>query len=233
MKRYFVWFLTAATVVLAAACSKGTDPEDPNIIGGHYEDGNQLGRAYMMDLVDHLFADMLEELEQGLEVDGRQMGQSAHFAINGSLRKPGTVWSIKAKDSALQGMTLRCKDENLWVLEYEGDYVLVSEENVYPTKVSLEAQHFFNLEAEGWSFTVLGERTEREDYRCTFDTQLPSLSAKKGKLDFANTRGSNSKGWDKVYGDLFMYVYKGEQQVDICSLSFEGSPTLATFTRAL
>lgn len=241
MKKYIVCFLAA---VLAISCVKGMDPDDTGVVGGHSDNYNQKGRTYMMNMVDQLFAPMLEELEQALDVDSRQLGQSAHFDINGSLQTPGSVWKVKAKDSALYGMTLRCQREEYWTLSFEGDYLLGDDiqyydgNNVYPTNITMAVCREYSPQDDkpvlGWYCELQGERTEREGYSCTFhSTTTPMYSSKREGLQFLNTRGADAAGWDKVYGNLYMSVYKNKEQVDVCCLSFEGSPSLATFTRGL
>ena len=231
MKKLIVSILAAALAVVS--CTKGTDPDAAGVVGGHTDNYNQLGRAYMMDYVDQLFASMLEELEQALDVNSRELVQSAHFAINGSLTKPSVQWAVKAKDSGLCGMTLRCDEaDTRWTLSFEGDYLLGQEfySNIYPTKITLSATRKTQEQASGWLCVLEGERTERKGYKCTF---WANAQTQQEGLLFLNTRGAQASGWDKVYGNLYMNVYKDKEAVDACCLSFEGSPALATFVRGL
>ena len=91
----------------------------------------------------------------------------------------------------------------------------------------------------GWVVSLSGERKEWNDnkkqkssapksaYSCTFQTNTGA------SLRYLNTRGRGATGWNQMYGDLYMDVYKAGEKIDVCCLSFEGSPSQATFLRGL
>jgi hypothetical protein len=239
MKKYI--FLLSI-VLMAAACMRGDYMSEPDIVGGRIQTNNQEGRKYMMYIADNLVTDVLDELELALSISERGIANSAHFSIDRALTKVGSTWKVKADDSQLYGMTLRCTAEDTWQMEFEGDYVFGSEENQYPTQLSLTAVRYVPAEeesiAQGWVVTLSGERREwnddqknrgsKSDYHCIFGTRTIGKT-----IQYINTRGNGAKGWDQMFGDLYMTVYKADETVDVCCLSFEGSPSRATFLRGI
>lgn len=225
MKRYWVFIALAALAVLPS-CLKGEAMNEEDYIGGKEGYSNRRARTYMMSLADDLVAGMLDEMELALEVDNRGTGKSAHFEMGGSLTTVGSVWRVKAEDSAFKDLSIRCTGEGRWALSYSGDFALVSEENLYPTDVNMVASRYLDAEtqAEGWTLSLSGQREERLDYSCSFKTT---------SLQYINTRGAAAPGWNQMFGDLDMYVYKNGAEVEICCLSFEGAPSQATFIRGL
>ena len=245
MKRYIVLLSMA---LMAVSCQRGDYMNEPDIVGGRNVVNSQEARKYMMYIADNLVTDVLDELELGLSISGRGVQQSAHFTIDKPLTTPGATWQVKAEDSQMKGMTLHCTAEDTWELEFEGDYVFgeenyVTEENDYPTKLSMKAVKYVPTGADdpavGWEVSFSGERKEWNDnkklksyvpkstYSCTFGTSSAAT------MRYLNTRGKGASGWNQVFGDLFMTVYKAGEQVDMCCLSFEGSPSQATYIRGL
>lgn len=235
MKKIFV---ILSAMLVAASCMRGDYMNEPDILGGHNVANNQEARKYMMYIADNLVTDMLDELDLALSISERGMTQSAHFAIDKPLTTPGATWKVKAEDSQLNGMTLYCEADETWVLSFNGNYVFGLEENNYPTRVTMTAVRCANETSLGWDVMLYGSRQEWNDekknqtrkstYHCTFET--PATGA---TLRYLNTRGVGAAGWNQVFGDLFMTVFKGNEQVDVCCLSFEGSPSQATFIRGL
>ncbi len=225
MKRFWIIIALAALAVLPS-CVKGESFNDEDYVGGWEGYSTHRARTYMMSLSDDLMAGMLDELELALEIDKRGAGRSAHFEIGGALGTPGSVWRVKAEDSAFKDLSIRCTGEGRWALNYAGDFALVSEENLYPTEVNMVASRYQDTEtnAEGWSVSLDGRREERLDYRCSFGT---------ASLQYINTRGTGAPGWNQMFGDLNMYVFKNGEEVDVCCLSFEGAPSQATLIRGL
>ena len=191
----------------------------------------------MMNIADNLVTDMLDELELALDISQRGATVSSHFVVNGSLTTVGTTWSVRAEDNSLKGMTIHCSDNNTWKIAYEGKYPF-EQSNYYPTTTTLTVSLLDNTvdptvpaTSKGWRVAIKGERVERGGYCCSFETA--STVGGQQFIDYLNTRGSFAQGWDFIVGELFMTVYKNQQVVDACCLSFEGSPSQATFIRGL
>lgn len=221
---------------LSISCSKG-DYYDEDIVGGRSTYYNSNGRKYMMNIADNLVTDILDELELALEISQRGATISSHFIVSGSLTTVGTTWSVKAEDNALKGMTIHCSDSNCWAIDYNGKYPF-DQYNYYPTTISLSVLLLDNTlepklssDSKGWRVSLQGSREERGGYCCSFETAL--TGGEQQFIDYVNTRGSLANGWDYILGNLFMTVYKDQQIVDACCLSFEGSPSQATFIRGL
>ena len=240
MKRYIA-ILTMALV--AASCMRGDYLDAPDIVGGRSVINNQEARTYMMYIADNLVTDVLDELELALNISERGVEKSAHFTFDKRLTTVGATWTVKADDSHLNGLTLHCDAADTWSFTFSGDYVFGSEENEYPTTFSMKAVKYVpEDEADttlGWVVSLSGERKEWNDnkkqkssasksaYSCTFQTYARS------SLRYLNTRGKGATGWNQMYGDLYMDVYKAGEKIDVCCLSFEGSPSQATFLRGL
>lgn len=240
MKKIFV---VLSMALAAVSCQRGEFNYEPPIVGGRSVENNQEANKYMMYIADNLVTDILDELELALSISERGVGNSAHFSIDKSLTTVGATWKVKAEDSQMKGLTLRCVKEKVWQLDFEGDYVFGNENNDFPTRISMTAARYVPADAEdlaiGWDVTLSGERKEWNDdkkdrrpkstYSCTFGTK----SSGGAVIRYLNTRGRGARGWDQMYGDLYMTVYKAGEQVDLCCLSFEGSPAQATFLRGL
>lgn len=241
MKRYLVLI---AMALLAVSCQRGEYMDSPDIVGGRSVINNQEGRKYMMYIADNLITDMLDELELGLSISARGGQTSAHFTFDKRLTTVGATWTVKADDSHLCGLTIRCTAADTWTLDFSGDYVFGNEENDYPTAVSLKAVKYAPSDEEdttlGWEVTLSGERKEwnenkkqksyvpKSSYSCTFRT-----GPGPAPLRYLNTRGKGATGWNQMFGDLYMDVFKAGEKIDVCCLSFEGSPSQATYIRGL
>lgn len=223
MKRYLVMMALCA-VALLTSCVKGESLNDDDYVGGRDGAANSQAREYMMAIADDLVAGMLDELELALSINERGGSRSSHFTVGGPLTTPGSSWTVKAEDSPFYQLSIRCSGENTWDLDYSGDFALVSEENAYPTRVRMTASRYSHEDGEGWTVTLDGSREERLGYTCTFGTS---------SLQYVNTRGAGASGWNRMFGDLDMSVFKDGKEVDVCCLSFEGAPSQATFLRGL
>jgi hypothetical protein len=229
MKRVYIFTVILSMVLLAAACSRGDYENAPDIVGGHTVVNNLPGRKYMMSIADEMVTAALDELELGLSINERGAAErSSHFNVNGSLTTPGSTWTVKAEDSQMKGLSLHCTAADQWQLSFDGEFVLIYEENLYPTVFTLMVDKYKPEDPEsadeGWKVSLTGRREERGGYHCTFDT---------ASITYVNTRGAGAPGWNQVFGDLYMYVFKNDAQVDACCLSFEGSPSQATYIRGL
>ena len=238
MKRYLVLI---ALTLMAASCQRGEFTSSADIVGGRTAINNKEAHNYMMHIADNLVTDLLDELELGLSISARGVQSSAHFTFDKRLVTVGSTWTVKADDSHLNGLIIRCTAEDTWTLDFTGDYVFGNEENDYPTSISLKAVRYVPADEEdttlGWEVTFSGERKEwKEDkkqksnasYSCTFRT-----GPGPAPLRYLNTRGKGATGWNQLFGDVYMDVYKAGEKIDVCCLSFEGSPSQATFIRGL
>lgn len=220
---------TLAIVVLLPSCVKGNYVSKDDVVGGrNYDNG---GRNYMMSIADNLITGILDEVELAMGIEEHGSGSSVHFSTTGSFTQPGSAWTVQAQDSELLGLKLLCSGHNKWTANFKGDFAFEGGKR-YPTTISLELTQIEQEEPfqKGWVVSLDGEREERDGYNCSFYTQrkvTPALA----HLQYLNTRGPSASGWDKVYGDLYMIVYKYDEVIDFCILSFEGSPSQATFLR--
>ena len=224
------------------SCSRGEYYME-DIVGGRTAADSKEAREYMLYIGRDLVGDMLDELVLAQSISERGVSQSAHFAFDKPLDTIGATWTVKADDSQLQGLSIHCEAVNTWNLTFEGYYFFGDEMNFFPTRVNMKASRYVSVTeaetADGWDIVLSGQRKEwnedqkngqrkeADSYSCTFGT------ADGGSLRYLNTRGAEAQGWNKVYGDLYMTVFKGSTQVDMCCLSFEGSLSQATFIRGL
>ncbi len=221
MKKYFI--LLAIAAVAAVSCSKA---KTEDIVGGRSQEYNWGGYSYMMCIADNLTTDALDELEQALLTEERNTSMSSHFEMSGSLLKEGSSWRVSTEATPLQNLKIEGKGDYTFQLTYEGNYSFGMGE-AYPTHFSIEAKLLRNGEGApgNWKLNIKGGRTERGGYRCTFETPQG--------IEYSNTLGSQSNGWNQIFGDLYMTVYKDNTTVDLSCLSFNGSPSQAKYTRGL
>ena len=239
MKKILVMLSMA---LLAASCQRGEFTSSSEaVVGGRTDINNREAHNYMMYIADNLVTDLLDELELGLSISARGAETSAHFSFDKRLTTVGSTWKVKADDSHLNGLTLHCTAADSWTLDFTGDYVFGNEDNDYSTSISLKATRYVPADEEdttqGWEVTFSGERREWKDgkkqnsnasYSCTFRT-----GPGPAPLRYLNTRGKGTAGWNQMFGDVYMDVYKAGEKIDVCCLSFEGSPFQATFIRGL
>ena len=220
MKKYFILLAIAAMATLS--CSKASE----DIVGGRSEEYNWGGRNYMMFIADNLTTDALDELELALQTEQRGTAMSSHFEMNGSLYKAGSSWRVATASTPLPDLKIEGKGDSTFLLTYDGKYAFGSECD-YPTTFTIEAQLMRDGEGApgNWKLYLKGNRTEREGYRCIFETPTG--------IQYSNTLGLQSKGWNQVFGDLYMTVFKNQNTIDLCCLSFNGAPSQAKYTRGL
>ena len=187
-------YLFAAAVLALSSCTRGYD-----IVGGHESYVYTPGGKYMMHIADDLMAGALEDLEIALE-----------------LGKTEVTWA-----SRLSGMKIVQAEENVWHLSFEGPFTF--DDKSYETVFAMSATRVNEEDHADWDVTITGNRTEREGYRCTFE----SLGAITYKALYTET------GWDMLYGRLSMIVYDKGGKKDGCMLTFDGAPSKALCVRGL
>lgn len=188
-------YILAAAVLALCSCSKGST----SIVGGHDNYSYTAGGRYMMYIADDLVAGALEDLEMALD-----MG------------KTEITWA-----SRFNGMTIVKDSENTWLLSYEGPFAFDGQS--YQTSFTMTATKANELKHANWNTSIVGQRVEREGYRCTFES-VGNIS-----YQVLNT----NKGWDALYGRLSMLVYRNNEKKDGCILEFNGAPSQATFLRGM
>jgi hypothetical protein len=189
-----ILYVFAAAVLALSSCSKGAD-----IVGGYDYYEHTLGGQYMMHIADDLVAGALENLEIALELGKTEVTWASHFS----------------------GMTIQKADENVWHLSYEGPFAF--DDKTYQTAFVMTATKLNEEKHADWDVTITGSRTEREGYRCTFE----SLGAITYKALYTE------QGWDMLYGRLSMLVFNKDTKKDGCMLTFDGAPSQAHFVRGL
>ena len=190
-----ILYLFAAALLALCSCSKGAD-----VVGGHgYSYNAGPGGRYMMHIVDDIMAGALEDLEIACE-----------------LGKMDITWA-----SRFTGMKIVQVDENTWHLTFEGPFEF--DNNSYQTSFNMTAVKLNEEDHADWDVTMTGNRTERDGYRCSFETL--------GALTFQAENVEN--GWDLLFGRLSMIVYNKDGKKDGCLMHFEGAPSQAQFVRGL
>ncbi len=222
MKKHFIFLAIAAMAILS--CSKENNPD---IVGGRSEDYNWGGRSYMMCIADNLTTDALDELELALQTEQRGTGMSSHFEMNGSLYEAGSTWRVSTAVTSLPNLKIESRGNNTFFLTYDGVYTFYSGSEDYHTSFTMEAKLLRDGEGApgNWKLVLQGNRTERKGYRCQFETPTG--------IEYSNTLGLESKGWNQIFGDLYMTVFKDKNTIDLSCLSFNGSPSQAKYTRGL
>ena len=189
-----ILYVFAAAVLALSSCSKGAD-----IVGGYDYYEHTLGGQYMMHIADDLVAGALENLEIALELGKTEVTWASHFS----------------------GMTIQKADENVWHLSYEGPFAF--DDKTYQTAFVMTATKLNEEKHADWDVTITGSRTEREGYRCTFES-LGTITYKALYTE---------QGWDMLYGRLSMLVFNKDTKKDGCMLTFDGAPSQAHFVRGL
>ncbi len=199
--------------VFFVSCSKEDD-----IVGGRDYLFNEDGRRYMMNIADNLITDAIYELEN----------------VEDKCCSAGDSYIVTNKTNRLCGLDIVCANSSSWTLSYEGDYEFGGK--YYPTSFHISAHKATpgtNVadDEEGWILFVEGKRYERDGFWCTFSSSTDSNSF--GAITYINTRGAQALGWDVVKGDIMMRVFKYDESIDNCILSFSGAPSQAVFTCGL
>ena len=189
-----ILFLFAAAALALSACTKG-----PDMVGGHDNYNSTPGGRYMMFIADDLMAGALENLEIAIETG-----------------KTEVTWA-----SRFPGMKIEKADENLWHLDYEGLFAFDNQS--YQTGFTMTATRLNEKKHADWNVTIQGSRTEREGYRCTFES-LGAITYQALDTD---------TGWNLLYGRLSMLVFNKDGKKDGCLLTFDGAPSQAQFVRGL
>lgn len=223
MKKFCLILLTLTALT---ACSKG-GYNDYDFLGGHISyTSSSAGRSYMMSIADGLMAGVLDELSLARETQQRGTATSSHFEIKGGLYTAGSTWTVYTESSQFKGLVIRCTGEKAWDITYEGDFQINGA--YYPTAFSMTASL---TDDSIWMVSLSGDRTERGGYTCQFETRAGVNP--EPVMSFANTMSTKESGWNRIKGDLFLTVYKNKEVVDVSRLSFNGTPSQATYTRGL
>ena len=222
MKKYI---LILAAALSLAACTKGSYDD---YVGGHNQFYMSEGGTYMMRIADYMVTDALDEIELALSMNDAvaAIGKSTRYLITGpqDLTEQGSTWKVISDASNLFGLEIINKGADTWQLLFNGNYKFWEEE--YPTSFTMELVRGDAGARKGhynWTATYSGTRTEQEPYSCKFY----SINSMEYKYI-----GSQA-GWNEVYGKLSMEVIKDRQVIDICLLTFNGSPSNAQFVRGL
>lgn len=189
-----IFYLFAAAVLALSSCTKGAD-----IVGGHDSYLFSPGGNYMMNIADDLMAGALENLEIACE-----MG------------KTEVTWA-----SRFSGMKIVQAQDNVWHLSFKGPFAF--DDRSYETAFSMAATKLNDEKHADWEVTITGYRTEREGYRCTFESV--------GTITYKAL--GTSSGWDYLSGRLSMIVYNKDGKKDGCLMYFDGAPSQAQFVRGL
>ena len=189
-----ILYVFAAAVLALSSCTKGAD-----IVGGYDYYEHTLGGQYMKHIADDLMAGALENLEIAIDLGKTEVTWASHFS----------------------GMTIQKADENVWHLSFEGPFAF--DEKTYQTAFVMTATKLNEEKHADWDVTITGSRTEREGYRCTFES-LGTITYKALYTE---------QGWDMLYGRLSMLVFNKDTKKDGCMLTFDGAPSQAHFVRGL
>lgn len=189
-----ILYVFAAAVLALSSCTKGAD-----IVGGYDYYEYTLGGQYMKHIADDLMAGALENLEIAIDLGKTEVTWASHFS----------------------GMTIQKADESVWHLSFEGPFAF--DEKTYQTAFVMTATKLNEEKHADWDVTITGSRTEREGYRCTFES-LGTITYKALYTE---------QGWDMLYGRLSMLVFNKDTKKDGCMLTFDGAPSQAHFVRGL
>ena len=189
-----ILYVFAAAVLALSSCTKGAD-----IVGGYDYYEYTLGGQYMKHIADDLMAGALENLEIAIDLGKTEVTWASHFS----------------------GMTIQKADENVWHLSFEGPFAF--DDMSYQTAFTMTATRINEEKHADWDVTITGSRTEREGYRCTFES-LGTITYKALYTE---------QGWDMLYGRLSMLVFNKDTKKDGCMLTFDGAPSQAHFVRGL
>ena len=189
-----ILFLFAAAALALSACTKG-----PDMVGGHDNYNSTPGGRYMMFIADDLMAGALETLEIA-----REMG------------KEDVTWA-----SRFSGMKIEKVSDNKWNLNFSGLFAFNN--SSYQTEFTMTATSLNENKHANWEVTISGNRSEREGYRCTFESL--------GAITYQTLGGET--GWSQLFGRLSMLVFDKDGKKDGCLLQLAGAPSQAQFVRGL
>ena len=226
MKKIIILIMTGTLAL--GACSR-IELGEYNGSFNQWDRPYKAGEEYMVELVKNLLPDCLIALENSLMYDryGYYYESTSEYQTQGkSLRVVGTEWTVKAY-SPVKKIKIKCLSETSWKMEYNGDYTIVGFE--YPTSITVEAVLNNTTTEEddtstgentlaghnNWIISFNGNRTERDGYACSFESN-PTIQY--------NTAG-NSYGWNRCVGSAYMDVTKNGQKVDRCRTEYLGNDT--------
>lgn len=189
-----ILYLFVAAVLALSSCSKGAD-----IVGGYDYYMYSPGGEYMMNIADDLTAGALEDLEIAIDMGKTEITWASHFT----------------------GMKIEKAEENVWHLSFEGPFPF--DDRSYQTAFNMTATKLNEEKHADWDVVINGTRTEREGYRCAFESL--------GAITYKALNTNN--GWDYLFGRLSMIVYNKDGKKDGCLMQFEGAPSQAQFVRGL
>ena len=213
--------LGGLVLLLTTACHK----IDYDAFGGHTNTTDNPVRAYMLTLSDDLLAASLEELETALRLDPSDPVAQALYVIQGDLHETSGRWTVR-RECPLKGLhirtVLKSEEQMGWLLEYDGEIELSGD--TYPTTFTVQAERPVTEDSHtDWSVTKFsGSRTEREGYKCTFESAS----------DLVFEALAQEYLWN-AYGTLHMSVYKGNSLIDNAYLSLKGAPSAAIFVHGI
>ena len=209
--------LGGLVLLFTTACQK----INYDAFGGHTDTTDNPVRAYMIALSDDLLAVSLEELETALRLDPADPIAQALYVVQGDLRETDGRWTIR-RECPLKGLVIRTfiksEEQMGWLLEYDGEIDLSGD--AYPTTFTVQAERPVTEDLHtDWTITrFTGSRTEREGYKCTFES-ASNIVFEALAEDYL---------WN-AYGTLHMSVYKGNSLIDNAYLSLKGAPSAAIF----
>lgn len=219
MKKSILLALIALTAF--SACSK----QRTDSVGDNTRRWTE-AQSYMMYIVDDLATDVLNAAEKALLVDSQEIPYSTQFKIEGAFDQTGSIWTVTAADSPLPGMTLTCMEPGKWRAAFKGNYAFG--QDVYPTEFTMtliKGNLHFDYHYD-WDITLIGNRTERKGYSCTFGTE-PNVV-----YGFSEA-ATGFHGWNRLNGKYSLVVYQEEQAIDIWLLTLKGPLANAEFMRQL
>jgi hypothetical protein len=189
-----ILYLFAAAVLALSSCTKGAD-----IVGGYEYNIYTPGARYMICIADDLTAGALQDLEIAIDMGKTEISWASHFT----------------------GMEIEKVEENVWQLSFEGPFDF--DYQTYETTFSMTATKLNEEKHADWDVVITGTRTEREGYRCTFESL--------GAITYRAL--GTTTGWDYMFGRLSMIVYNKDGKKDGCMMNFDGAPSKAQFVRGL
>ena len=163
-------------------------------------------------------ADAIASLQQVCDeivvVDSESSDRTVEIARE--MGKEEVTWA-----SRFSGMKIEKVSDNKWNLNFSGLFAF--DNSSYQTEFTMTATSLNENKHANWEVTISGNRSEREGYRCTFESL--------GAITYQTLGGET--GWSQLFGRLSMLVFDKDGKKDGCLLQLAGAPSQAQFVRGL
>lgn len=195
-----------------------------SIVGGNSSTMNSEAKSYANFVADDLISDSVVILEESFLLTDFAIKRL--FKTNGkAIEEQGAVWTLKDSDKGFPGMKLSCLGNDVWTLEWSGDYKVGS--SYYPTQFVITGKRGSKIGKDtgshyNWEISIEGKRTEDLGYSCSFLSE---------KLEYTGDEHTSFDRWSAVKGELEMIIYQNSSVLETWLVIYRGEGKTSTLRR--